>query len=85
MLFKDMAIFLCKDFNIKVIHFSICGALNNIKWSTKYIQNVAQEHNDDLRADYIYKVSFLCFDQLVFIDETGVDKSIGIRCRGWAP
>jgi transposase len=85
MSFKDMAAFLRKDFDVEVTRFSIRRALKDIKWSTKCTQNVAQERNDNLRADYIYEVSLLRSDQLVFIDETGVDKSIGIRRRGWAP
>jgi len=85
MRFKDMAAFLHKDFDVDVSRFSIRRALKDMKWSTKCTQNIARERNDDLRADYIYEVSFLRSDQLVFIDETGVDKSIGIRRRGWAP
>ena len=33
----------------------------------------------------MHKISSLRSDQLVLIDETGVDKSIGTRRGGWAP
>lgn len=33
----------------------------------------------------MHEISSLRPDQLVFIDETGLDKSIGIRRKGWAP
>lgn len=55
------------------------------KWSKKTTQNVARERNPDLREEYIHEVSFFRSDQLVFIDETGVDKSFGIKPKGWAP
>lgn len=33
----------------------------------------------------MHHISELLSNQLVFIDESGVDKSFGIRRRGWAP
>jgi transposase len=32
----------------------------------------------------MHDVSSFCFDQLVFIDETGVDRRIGVYRKGWA-
>jgi hypothetical protein len=33
----------------------------------------------------VHEISSLHSDQLVFIDETGLDRSIGTRRKGWAP
>jgi len=51
-------------------------------WSKKCTQNVARERNPDLRDEYMHEISFLRSKQLVFIDETGVDRSIGTKCKG---
>jgi transposase len=82
---SDMAAFLRKEFDVDVTRFSIRRALRDSKWSKKVTQNVARERNPDLRDEYVHEISSLRPDQLVFIDETGLDKSIGIRRKGWAP
>jgi DDE superfamily endonuclease len=82
---SDIATFLWKEFDVDVIRFSIRRALKDSKWSKKVIQNVARERNPDLRDEYMHEISSLYPDQLVFINETGLDKSIGIRRKGWAP
>ncbi|KAK1714010.1 uncharacterized protein CLUP02_16966 [Colletotrichum lupini] len=38
-----------------------------------------------LRKHYEADISQYRSEQLVFVDESGIDKSIGIRRRGWAP
>lgn len=81
----DMAVVLGKEFDADVIRFSIRRALKDPKWSKKVTQNVARERNPDLRDEYVHKISSLRSDQLVFIDETGLDRSIGTRRKGWAP
>lgn len=65
--------------------FNISKALKKAKWLKKCTQNVARERNPDLRDEYIHKILFLRSEQLVFIDKTGVDKSISIKRKGWAP
>jgi hypothetical protein len=82
---SDMAAFLQKEFNVDVTRFSIRRALKDPKWSKKVTQNVARERNLDLRDEYVHEISSLRSDQLMFIDETGLDKSIGTRRKGWAP
>ncbi|KAK4119395.1 hypothetical protein N657DRAFT_540965, partial [Parathielavia appendiculata] len=82
---EDVADFLRNEFDVDLTRFSISRALKKAKWSKKCTQNVARERNPDLRDEYMYEVSFLRSEQLVFIDETGVNKSIGIKRKGWAP
>lgn len=82
---EDMVSFLRKEFDADVTRFSISRALKEAKWSKKRTQNVVRERNPDLRDEYMHEISSLRSDQLVFIDETGVDKSIGTKRKGWAP
>ena len=49
----------------------------DLQWTKKVAPNIAQEQNPDLRDEYMHEISTPRSDQLVFIDETGVDKSIG--------
>jgi hypothetical protein len=82
-----MAAFLQNEFDVDVTRFSIRRALKDPKWSKKVTQNVnvTRERNPDLRDEYVHEISYLRSDQLVFIDETGLDRSIGTRRKGWAP
>lgn len=80
---KDMVTFLRGEFEVELSGHSIRRDLRT--WSKKVTQNIAQERNADLRDDYNYEVSSFRSDQLVFLDESGVDKSIGIHKKGWAP
>ncbi|KAF4486484.1 hypothetical protein CGGC5_v005827 [Colletotrichum fructicola Nara gc5] len=80
-----MAAFLRKHYDADVSRFSISRTLRQDKWSQKATQNIAQERNLDLRDEFMHQISQYRSEQLVFIDESGVDKSIGIRRRGWAP
>ena len=82
MTLNDMAVFLREEFDVDVTRYSIRRAL---QWTKKVTQNIAQEQNPDLRDEYMHEISNFRSDQLVFIDETGVDKSIGTRRGGWAP
>jgi hypothetical protein len=80
-----MATFIRGEFEVEVSCFSIRRALKDVKWSKKNTYNIAQERNADLRDEYMYDVSAYRSEQLVFIDESGVDKSIGIHRKAWAP
>lgn len=79
---EDMATFLCEEFEVVVTRFNIRRALKNIEWIKKSTQIITQEHNPDLRDDYIHEVSFLRSDQLVFIDKTKVDRTIRTKRKG---
>ncbi|KAK1517409.1 hypothetical protein CABS01_16637 [Colletotrichum abscissum] len=82
---NQMAAFLRKYYEADVSRFSISRTLRKDKWSQKATQNVAQERNLDLRDEFMHQISQYRSEQLVFVDESGIDKSIGIRRRGWAP
>lgn len=80
---KDMVAFLRKEFDAEVTRFSVSRALESIGY-TKVTRNVARERNPDLRADHIHERSFFNSCQLIYIDESGCDKSIDIKNKGWS-
>jgi hypothetical protein len=79
---RDMVAFLRKEFNAHVTRFSESKALKSIGYIKKVSRNVAKERNPDLRADHIHERSFFNSCQLIYIDESGCDKSIGIKNKG---
>lgn len=81
---RDMASFLSREFKVTVSHDCIGRALRKAGWSKKATQNVAKEQNVDLREEHIYELSHFRSYQLVFIDESGMDKSIGTMKKGYA-
>ena len=80
-----MVAFLRGEFEVELTPYSIRRALRDVTWSKKDTQNIAQERNADLRDDYTHEVSSLRSGQLVFLDESGLDRSIGNHTKGWAP
>ncbi len=79
---KEMVAFLRGEFEVELSRHSIGRDLRSTAWSKKATQNIAQERNADLRDDYMHEVSSFCSDQLVFLDESGLDKSIMIHTKG---
>ena len=79
---EDMVTFLRGEFEVEVTRFSIRRALKDVDWSTKATQNIAQERNLDLRDEYMHDVLSFRPNQLIFLDETRVDRSIGIHRKG---
>ncbi|CEF83440.1 hypothetical protein FGSG_08962 [Fusarium graminearum PH-1] len=81
----DMAAFLRKEFDVDVSRFSLSRALRSAEWRKKVTRNVEKERNADLREEHVYERSEYRSYQLVFIDESGCDRSIGTKHKGWAP
>src|ERR1700710_1430526 len=82
---QDMVAFLRGEFEVELTPYSIRRALQDVTWSKKPTQNIAQEHNADLQDNYTLEVSSFRLDRLVFLDESRLDKSIGNHTKGWAP
>lgn len=80
---SDMASFLYEEFQVTVSHHCISRKLRKAGWSRKTMQNVAKERNVNLR-EHIYELSDFRSYQLVFIEESGMDGSIGILKKGYA-
>jgi transposase len=81
---KDMAIFLRRQFEVEVSRFCLGRALKGLRYTKKVTRNVAKERNMDLRADHIHERSFFSSQHLIYVDESGYDRSIGIKNKGWA-
>lgn len=81
----EMAVFLWDEFQTQVTKSSISRALAFRGWSKKTTQQRARERNVDLRDAYFHNISEFCSEHLVFVDETGCDRRIGLRRTGWSP
>lgn len=81
----EMAVFLWDEFGALFDPSTISRTLSRHGWSNKIIRRRAREQNQDLRDFYLYNLSAFKSYQLVYVDESGCDKRIGFRRRGWSP
>lgn len=82
---QAMADFLYEQYHFKVSRFTIGRTLKRAGWTKKVTQNIAKERNQDLRDDYIERRSHYKVNQMIFIDESGSDRGLGILEQGYAP
>jgi hypothetical protein len=83
---QDMVNFLRKkDATITVSRFTIGRELKRRNWTKKVVQNIAKEQNQDLRDDYLERRSHYKPEQMIFIDESGCDRSLAILGKGYSP
>lgn len=82
---QAMADFLYEQYHFKVSRFTIGRTLKRAGWTKKVTQNIAKERNQDLRDDYIERRSHYKVSQMIFIDESGSDRGLGILEQGYAP
>ncbi|KDB25301.1 hypothetical protein H109_02864 [Trichophyton interdigitale MR816] len=75
----EMAVFLWDEFNVHVTRSGISRCLAPNGWSKKTVRQKARERNPDLRDLYFEYLSAFYSFYLVFIDESGCDKQIGLR------
>lgn len=68
-----------------VTNSSVKLALASVGWSKKVTRHRAKEQNLDLRGFYMHNLSDFQSYHLVYIDESGCDKRIGLRQTGWSP
>jgi hypothetical protein len=80
-----MELFFLDEFDVSVPKSTISDALHRIGWSKKTARQKAKERNPDLRDDYCHLISEFSSYHLVYVDESGCDKRIGIRRTGWSP
>ena len=64
---------------------TISRTLHRNGWSKKVMRRRAQEQNADLRDFHIYCRSEFRPDQLVYVDESGCEETIGFCWTGWSP
>lgn len=82
---EEVVLFLHNEFLILVSASCISRALKSIKWTKKKARYIAAERNADLRDYYLHNLSDFRSYHLVYVDESGCDKRIGVRRTGWAP
>lgn len=80
----DLELFLWDEFRRSVPGRTIRRRVRVKDWTPKVMRCVAQQRNPDLRAYFDYHVIYPSYYR-VYVDESGSDKRIGFRRRGWAP
>ena len=81
----EMVVFLWDEYETMVDPSTISRVLDKIAWSNKTIRRRAREQSQDLRDFYLHNLSEFNSYHLVYVDESGCDKRIGFRKRGWSP
>jgi transposase len=82
---SEMVTFLRDEFEDEVSLSTISRLLKDARWTRKNCHRVAQQRNPELRDLYLYKLSKYKSYQMIFIDESGADRRVGFRKKGWAP
>ena len=78
MYLDEMAVFLWDEFEVLVTTSSIRRALKYEGWTKKAAKQKAKERNADLRDAYFHFISDFASYHLVYVDESGCDKRIGV-------
>jgi hypothetical protein len=81
----EMVLYLCDEFEQLASRSTISRALSGAGWSRKATRRIAKGQNADLRDYYSHMISEYPSFQHVYVDESGCDKRIGFRRRGWSP
>ena len=81
----ELAAFLREEFDVEVSISTISHTLRAEGWSKKMIRRKAKEQNADLRDKYLHELSAFASYHLVYIDESGCDRRVGLRRTGWSP
>ncbi|KAF5530121.1 hypothetical protein FMEXI_13735 [Fusarium mexicanum] len=82
---SEMVTFLHDQFDDEVSLSAISRLLKDARWTRKNCHRVARQRNPKLRDLYLYKLSKYKSYQMIFIDESGADRRVGYRKKGWAP
>lgn len=80
-----MVLFIWDEFGDLLSRWSIRRALSSANWSPKTMRRIAKGRNADLRDYYEHIVSEFPSRCRLYVDESGCDKRIGFRRRGWSP
>ncbi|KAI9148686.1 hypothetical protein HJFPF1_10727 [Paramyrothecium foliicola] len=84
---RDMTAFLRRTYHVDVSPATITRALQSAEWTHKNTRRIARQRRPELRHFYQYRLKRGGYKSyhLIFIDESGLDRSIGVRKKGWAP
>ena len=81
----EMVVFMWDEFEALVSCSIVSRALAAAGWSWKTTQRLANGRNGDLGDYYVHGLAEFSSYHLVYVDESGCDKRIGFRRRGWSP
>jgi hypothetical protein len=76
-----MAVFLYDEFEVLVNSSAVSRALASIGWTKKTTRQVAKERNADLWDYYLHNLSAFQSHHLVYVDESGCDRCIGLAAK----
>ncbi|OAA47532.1 Homeodomain-like protein [Cordyceps fumosorosea ARSEF 2679] len=82
---QALADYLFQEYGVRVSRFTVGRLIKRMKWSRKKMAIFAKEQNPILRDDYIYRRSLFEPTCMVFLDESGDDRSVAIPKKGYAP
>ena len=82
---EELVGFLWKEFRHLSTTSTVSRYLKSTGWSQKKPRRVAKEQNPDLRDAYLHKMSSFHSYHIVYVNESGLDKRIGLRRTAWAP
>ncbi|KAJ6786763.1 hypothetical protein PWT90_07371 [Aphanocladium album] len=82
---QAQAKYLFQEYGVRVSRFTIGREIKRIKWSKKRMVTFAKEQIQMLRDDYIDRRSYFDPECMVYLDESGDDRSVGIPKDGYAP
>lgn len=81
----ELAAFLLEEFDVEVSTLTISRMLKAEGWSKKTMRRKAKEQSADLRDKYMHELSAFALHHLLYIDESGCDRRVGFRWKGWSP
>ncbi|KGQ02282.1 hypothetical protein BBAD15_g12510 [Beauveria bassiana D1-5] len=85
MSFQAIANFLQTAFNVSVDRRTVSREMERRDWSGRKSQDVAKERDQDLRDDWIERRSKYPIDTMIFVDESGCDRSLGMPKKVYGP
>ncbi|KAJ6787451.1 hypothetical protein PWT90_10010 [Aphanocladium album] len=82
---QQLATWLRREFDVSVSACTVGRKLREPGWRLKVKRNIAKEQDPVLRDRHVQERATLDADQLVYIDESGSDRSDVARKKGYAP
>ena len=85
MTYQQMATWLRREFDVIVSPWTVGRRVRQPGWTLKVLRKVAKEQDPELQDRHVQERAALDPEQLVYIDESGVDRTDIVRNKGYAP
>ena len=72
------------NFQLQITESAVCKFLQKMKFTRQRLTTYAMQRDDNLRQQFVHDVSLYSSDNLLFIDETGTDKTDAVRRIGYS-